>query len=223
MAQQSQTMTAKSITQDVEKSVKDELSLLASQQQWGEFEATLVTLVPDSVKHLERCLQPLSITGRDNHYFPVGHLKRSVTCQDGQNDWRINTTVRVTLSLPVVVAAKTLNRHDNITFKDVKLEQRSITRDMPFIVRLDQVIGKNVNRRLRSGQLINARFISTPPLVEKGNEVIMVATSGKFSASTRGLAMETGGKGEQIRVQNLKSKKIIRAVVTGLNQVQTQF
>ncbi|MGR5489264.1 flagella basal body P-ring formation protein FlgA, partial [Vibrio alfacsensis] len=39
----------------------------------------------------------------------------------------------------------------------------------------------------------------------------------------KGIALETGGAGEQIEVQNSQSKKVIRAVVSGLNQVHTQF
>ena len=73
------------------------------------------------------------INGRDNQSMPIGHLKRSVICQDGVNEWRINTTVRSTLTLPVVVAAKALSRDSEITLADIKLERRELTRDTPFI------------------------------------------------------------------------------------------
>ncbi|WP_275426420.1 flagellar basal body P-ring formation chaperone FlgA [Vibrio variabilis] len=60
-------------------------------------------------------------------------------------------------------------------------------------------------------------------MVEKGNEVVIIAAKGGFNATTKGVALQTGGEGEQIKVQNSQSKKVIRAVVTGLNQVHTQF
>ncbi|MCL9776531.1 MULTISPECIES: flagellar basal body P-ring formation chaperone FlgA [Vibrio] len=223
MSQQVTTMSADDIRQTVEQSVKSELNLLAKQQKWGAFDIALVTFVPESVKHLPRCQQPLMINGRDNQSMPIGHLKRSVICQDGVNEWRINTTVRSTLTLPVVVAAKALSRDSEITLADIKLERRELTRDTPFIATLERATGQQVNRRLRTGQMVNSRYVSAPPLVQKGNEVLIIASSGKFSAQTRGVAMETGGKGEQIDVQNSRSKKVIRAVVTGSNQVHTQF
>ena len=86
------------------------------------------------------------------------------------------------------------------------------------------------SRRIRSGQILDPRKLESPPLVIKGNQVVITATKDGFTAtkdgftaSTKGVALEPGTRGEQIDVQNSSSGKVIKAVVTGLNQVQTQF
>ncbi|SEG52187.1 flagellar basal body P-ring formation chaperone FlgA [Vibrio hangzhouensis] len=216
-------MTTQALETAVHLSLQEEIQRVAQQQNWQHHQMHLVIFVPESAKHLARCQGPLIVSSRDNQTLPVGNLKRSVSCQDGFNDWRINTSAKVTLSVPVAVATTTLNRNSQINANSVKLETRTLTRAIHFVPELSQLIGKQVSRRMRSGQIIDASFVSNPPLVEKGNEVVIIAAKGKLNASTKGIALENGGAGEQIDVQNSQSKQVIRAVVTGLNQVHTQF
>ncbi|SNX49035.1 flagellar basal body P-ring biosynthesis protein FlgA [Vibrio thalassae] len=218
-----QKMTPQDVEMAVQQSVLAEIERTAQRQNWQHYETNLVMFVPESAKHLAKCQAPLIITSRDSQALPVGNLRRSVQCQDGHNDWRINTSAKVTLSLPVAVASQTLNRDTHITAASVQLETRTLSRAVHFVADLSQIIGNQVSRRMRTGQIIDASFVVKPPLVEKGNEVVIIAAKGKFNASTKGIALETGGAGEQIEVQNSQSKKVIRAVVTGLNQVHTQF
>lgn len=216
-------MTPQDVEAAVQQSVLAEIKRTAQRQNWQHYQTNLVIFVPESAKHLAQCQAPLIIASRDNQALPMGNLKRSVQCQDGDNDWRINTSVKVTLSLPVAVASQTLNRDAHITAASVRLETRTLNRAVHFVADLSQIIGQQVSRRMRTGQVVDASFITLPPLVEKGNEVVIIAAKGTFQASTKGIALETGGAGEQIKVQNSRSKKVIHAVVTGLNQVVTQF
>ncbi|WP_394153872.1 flagellar basal body P-ring formation chaperone FlgA [Vibrio maritimus] len=216
-------MTQMSIEQVVRQALNSELEQLAAAHHWDHYEARLVILVPESAKHLNRCLSPLITSSRDHQTLPVGNLKRSVSCEDGSNDWRINVSIRATLSLPVAVASTTLNRHDSIDSRSIRLETRTLSRATSFVTDLSTLQGKQVTRRMRTGQIIDSKFVSSPPLVEKGNEVVIIAERDGFNATTKGIALETGASGEQIKVQNSQSKKVIRAVVSGLNQVHTQF
>jgi flagella basal body P-ring formation protein FlgA len=221
------TSHAKMTRLDIEHAVRHALDLeieqLAERHRWGKHDAKLVILVPESAKHLDQCIAPLIISSRDHQALPVGNLKRSVSCEDGVNDWRINASIKATLSLPVAVATTTLNRHTTVDAKSVRLETRTLSRATAFVTDLSTLRGKQVTRRMRAGQIIDAKFVSNPPLVEKGNEVVIIAAKGGFNATTKGVALQTAGEGEQIKVQNSQSKKVIRAVVTGLNQVHTQF
>jgi flagella basal body P-ring formation protein FlgA len=211
------------IEQVVRQALNSELKQLALQHHWDTYDSRLVILVPDSAKHLNHCLAPLIISSRDHQTLPVGNLKRSVNCEDGDNDWRINVSIRATLSLPVAIASTTLYRHDTIDARSVRLETRTLSRATSFVTDLSTLQGKQVTRRMRTGQVIDSKFVSSPPLVEKGNEVVIIAEKEGFNATTKGIALEAGASGEQIKIQNSQSKKVIRAVVSGLNQVHTQF
>jgi flagella basal body P-ring formation protein FlgA len=221
------TSHAKMTRLDIEHAVRHALDLeidqLAERHRWGKHDAKLVILVPESAKHLDQCLAPLIISSSDHQTLPVGNLKRSVSCEDSDNDWRINVSIKATLSLPVAIASTTLNRHDTIDARSVRLEDRTLSRATSFVTDLSTLQGKQVTRRMRTGQIIDSKFVSSPPLVEKGNEVVIIAEKEGFNATTKGIALETGASGEQIKVQNSQSKKVIRAVVSGANQVHTQF
>jgi flagella basal body P-ring formation protein FlgA len=221
------TSHAKMTRLDIEHAVRHALDLeidqLAERHRWGKHDAKLVILVPESAKHLDQCLAPLIISSSDHQTLPVGNLKRSVSCEDSDNDWRINVSIKATLSLPVAIASTTLNRHDTIDARSVRLEDRTLSRATSFVTDLSTLQGKQVTRRMRTGQIIDSKFVSSPPLVEKGNEVVIIAEKEGFNATTKGIALETGASGEQIKVQNSQSKKVIRAVVSGVNQVHTKF
>jgi flagella basal body P-ring formation protein FlgA len=217
------TMNQDLIEQVVTAQLNKELSILANQRHWQQYQAQFTVWVPSSVKHLPLCHSDLLIEGRNHQIIPVGNLKRMVRCDDGQNDWRLNVTVKSELSLPVVVAQSTLNRDEEISAKALKLETRTLSRATDFLTSVSEATGQRPTRRIRSGQVLDGALLIAPPLVQKGNEVIIIASKDGFNASTKGIALERGGRGDQIDVQNLRSKKVIRAVVSGLNQVHTQF
>jgi flagella basal body P-ring formation protein FlgA len=217
------TMNQDLIEQAVTAQLNKELSILASQRHWQQYQAQFTLWVPSSVKHLPLCHSDLVIEGRNHQTIPVGNLKRMVRCDDGSHDWRLNVTVKSVLSLPVVVAQSTLNRDEEISAKELKLETRTLSRATDFLTSVADAAGQRPTRRIRSGQVLDGALLIAPPLVQKGNEVIIIASKDGFNASTKGIALERGSRGDQIEVQNLRSKKVIRAVVSGLNQVHTQF
>ncbi|PFG57712.1 flagella basal body P-ring formation protein FlgA [Vibrio sp. ES.051] len=217
------TLSVEKLKSAVTEHFEQEVKRFALSNRWGNYQLNFDMWVPGSANHLPECDSPLIITGRDNQPLPVGNLKRSVSCDDMSSSWRINVTIKSKLTLPVLVATTTVGRDEVVTAKHVKLEIRTITRQDDFYTHPKQAIGLETSRRLRAGQVVDPSNLSAPPLIEKGNEVIVIATKNGFSASTKGVAFEDGAKGQQIEVKNLSSGKVIRAVVTGLNQVHTQF
>ncbi|ENM5854204.1 flagellar basal body P-ring formation protein FlgA [Vibrio mimicus] len=207
----------------VAKHLKQEVAVIANSQQWGNYLLTYDIWIPGAANYLPDCPTHLVITGKDYQPLPVGNLKRSVSCEDLNSPWRINVTIKSVLNLPVVVAKTTLRRDETIQASDLKIEKRTLTRQEDFYTNTQQVIGLETTRRIRSGQIVSPNILRSSPLVEKGNEVMIIASKDGFTATTKGIALEQGGKGQQIEVQNSASGKVIRAVVTDLNQVHTQF
>ncbi|CAM3118433.1 flagellar basal body P-ring formation chaperone FlgA [Vibrio neptunius] len=215
--------TKQAILQAVESNFKQQVQIQADQRQWQDYQLDYDIRTPTAAEHLPMCPRPLSISGIDNKTLPVGNLKRSVDCDAPSVTWRINVTIKSALTLPVVVTQAGINRDQAISPMSLKLETRTLSREQDFFTQISQVSGMLASRRIRSGQILDPRKLESPPLVIKGNQVVITATKDGFTASTKGVALEPGTRGEQIDVQNSSSGKVIKAVVTGLNQVQTQF
>lgn len=218
-----QFMSEESMKSAIQQHLNAALETRAEQGKWRNSKLETVIRIPSAVEHLPLCQTPLVITANDNHALPIGNLKRSVSCEDSQNPWRINIAIKASLTLDVVVAKSAINRDEPISRDLVQLETRKLVKQQDFFPQLEQVTNKIAIRRIRAGQILDARKLTSPALVEKGNQVVITATKDGFTASTKGVALEQGQYGEQIEVRNSSSGKIIKAVVVGRNQVQTQF
>ncbi|MCF7480420.1 flagellar basal body P-ring formation chaperone FlgA [Vibrio sp. J1-1] len=218
-----QTMSVDSIQQAVSSDFEQEVSHQASINHWQDYKLSYDIWVPSSANHLPLCPEPLVISGRDNQTIPVGNLKRAVICESFDVSWRINISIKSALDLDVVVANTLIQRDEELTSKALRIEKRTLTRPQDFFSSINQAVGKQAARRIRSGQLINPNSLSAPNMVEKGNQVVITASKDGFTATTIGIALEDGMRGQQIDIQNSSSGKSIKAVVTGLNQVKTQF
>lgn len=211
------------LRRSVQVALQQETAQSATLHQWPDYQTDWAIWVPGAASHLPECPVELTVTGRDNQLLPVGRLKRQVRCDSRTVTWHINVTVKASLTLPVVVTQTALSRGQSLDTSVLTLEPRTLVRQEEFFTRISDAIGMEVSRRVRSGDILNPTFVSKPPLVLKGNQVVIMASKNGINASTKGVALEDGGRGEQIEVQNSTSSKVIHAVVSGRNQVQTQF
>ena len=216
------TLSADELKVIVGQHFEQEVARSAQSNHWQNYQIEYRIWVPSSANHLPVCESPFVIKGRDNRPLPIGNLKRSVSCEDITSPWRINITIKSSITLPVVVATHTIDRNETISPSHLKTEKRTISRQNDFYTLTSQAIGLEATRRIRAGQIIGQTNLSSPALIEKGNQVIIIAQKEGFSASTKGVALEQGKKGQQINIKNIRSGKVIRAVVTGMNQVHTQ-
>ena len=80
-------------------------------------------------------------------------------------------------------------------------------------------MGMVSKRSIRQGEVVRLSNMAPPLLVAKGDHVKITAAAGQLSVSTNGIALTKGRKGEQIRVRNIGSEKILRARITGQGRV----
>lgn len=218
-----QTMSTDSVRKAVSRTFEQEVSRQAGINNWQDYKLEYEVIVPHSANYLPLCPEPLAISERDHQTIPVGNLKRAVSCDSLAVSWRINITIKSALKLTVVVANTAIRRGEEITQKQLRTEKRTLTRPQDFFSDVTQAIGKQAIRRIRNGHIINPNSLSAPTIVRKGNQVIVIASKQGFTATTTGIALDDGVLGQQIDIQNSSSGNTIKAVVTGLNQVQTQF
>ena len=85
---------------------------------------------------------------------------------------------------------------------------------------LQQVVGKVAGRRLAANKAVDWRFLEQADLVRKGEAVQLLAKNASISVKIEGKALTSGAKGEQIRVQNPLSNRIVDALVTARGRAE---
>ena len=105
---------------------------------------------------------------------------------------------------------------------------RAMTVDLPslthdFILNLDDVIGKQVLRPLPPRQPIRKILLDDPPLVHKGDRVMLEVRRSGLLVQTIGLAKASGKSGDTIPVQNKNSGREVLGTIMSAGLVEVGF
>lgn len=142
-----------------------------------------------------------------------------VECPD--DDWRIYVPVRLTRTGPQVVLTTALSRGQLISSQDVTVSMVDLQRfRRQGFSSIDAVVGAKTKKNLRAGEVIEQRDIC---VVCRNETVTIKATNLGMTITTKGVALTDGSHGEQIRVKNSKSNRIIEGRVTGISEVTVVF
>jgi flagella basal body P-ring formation protein FlgA len=88
---------------------------------------------------------------------------------------------------------------------------------------LGAVLGKRTRRAIGARTPLRADLIELPPLVKRGDLVMIVAETNGLKITTLGQVKKRGRLGERIPVINMDSKKILYARVIDSNTVKVDF
>ena len=124
----------------------------------------------------------------------------------------------------VVITTRPLARYQQIGSDAVRIEQRDLA-DLPgnVVTGTAAVVGKRVRHPLAPGTVLRADMVETPPLVNRGDVVVIVARSGGLEITARGVAREKGHRGSRIAVENVDSARRIYARVLDGTTVEVDF
>ena len=85
---------------------------------------------------------------------------------------------------------------------------------------LEEAIGLEATRTIRTGTPITISDLTAADLVRKGENVTLTVTKGILRISVDTIALENGKMGEQVELTNAESGKVIRGIVTGRHQAK---
>lgn len=88
------------------------------------------------------------------------------------------------------------------------------------ILDADRLIGMSPKRPIQAQRPVRLAEVQPPVLVEKGSRVTISLNAPYLRLTASGRALEDGGIGETIRVQNTQSNKTIDAVVVATGRVE---
>ena len=142
-----------------------------------------------------------------------------VECPD--ENWRVYVPVRLTRTGPQVTLITPLSRGQVISANDVTISMVDLQRyRRQGFSTIDAVIGAKTKKNLRIGEIIEENDIC---VVCRNETVTIKAVKSGMVITTKGIAMTDGSHGEQIRVKNSKSNRIIEGRVTGISEITVVF
>ncbi|MED5607263.1 MULTISPECIES: flagellar basal body P-ring formation chaperone FlgA [Pseudomonas] len=151
---------------------------------------------------------------------PVGRVSVLVRC-DGSSPWSVYVPAQVKLFRQVLVTTLPLKRDHVLEPGDISLVERDIgLLSQGYLTDPQQAVGQKLKRPTVSDQILAPVFLEQAAAVRKGDQVVIRAQTGTVNVVMPGEAMADGVPGEQIRVRNLRSQRIIRARVVEPGAVQ---
>jgi len=123
-------------------------------------------------------------------------------------------TVEVKIYEDVVVCAKKLNRHEEITPDKLKVENRDVTNFFDsYFKSKEDIENRRATKTMPKGRILSKSSLEDIPLVNRGDKVRIIAQIGGVKVWAFGTAHQDGRLGERIKIKNTDSKKIITAEV----------
>lgn len=168
---------------------------------------------------LPACSIPLQVS-LESPAQPVGRVTLRVRC-DSNAPWTIFVPGHVNLYQEVAVAVRSMQRNSIVQHSDVQLAERDVSSlRQGYILNLENVVGQKLTRPVQPNQVIAVSALKAAAAVNKGDAVVISASGTSMFVRMPGMALEEGTVGQQIRVRNTRSKRIIHARVTGPGQVE---
>jgi len=126
--------------------------------------------------------------------------------------------------IPAIKTINPINRGQviNQSNTDVGEVDLSTLRGQVFTLK-NPPYGLIASRNLRINTFITENLTNQPTLVKKGDLVLITASSGSIIVRMNGVALEDGSKGQQIRVKNTSSERIIYAKVVTNSEVLVNY
>jgi flagella basal body P-ring formation protein FlgA len=131
---------------------------------------------------------------------------------------RIGGRAEAMIEAPVAVAR--LKQEAIVRAEDLRMGRvASASSDRDVARSMDQIVGMQLVRPIAPGQKLLLSDLTRPALVRKGTVIQAELSAGGLSIAGQVLAVDTGGAGEVVRVQNITSHLYLFARVTGPGRV----
>lgn len=137
------------------------------------------------------------------------------------DDWKVYVPVRISASVPMIVTTRQLGRGEIISAGDVTTSMIELQRfRKDGFTDYQQVVGAKLKRNVRLGDVVERNDVC---VVCRNEKVTIKAIKAGMTITTQGTALQDGSSGDQVRVKNDKSQRIIEGIVTGIAEITVNF
>ena len=143
---------------------------------------------------------------------------------DGVYYRKVWATLKADVLQEVVVLKHAMRRHQRITAENVKRVSMNLADVPQNAITVDQdILGKRVTKSLLSGTVLRTDTVELPPLIKRGDVVVLKAASEVLQVTALGQAKSSGQQGERIKIVNIDTKKELYGYVVDAKTVRIVF
>lgn len=151
------------------------------------------------------------------------HSAKNITIKtscEGERRWTVYVPATLEIYANVLVSTRFLDRGDIISPEDLTYRRVDIaTTGHGHVLDMDRVTGMQVKRPIKIGATIKTNYLEALEIVEKGQTVVVTSSSRFLSVETSGVALSSGQLGEQIKVKNERSNRVVSAQIVAPGRV----
>ncbi|MGH7159428.1 MAG: flagellar basal body P-ring formation chaperone FlgA [Acetobacteraceae bacterium] len=123
---------------------------------------------------------------------------------------------RIERTVAILIAGHVLMPGEILTAQDVRLANVPAARIAGGVARTaSQAVGMELHRAIAAGDPLPLSDLSAPPLVRRGQRVLILLSAPGIALTEQGKALEAGAANASIRVLNPLSHAVLEATVTG--------
>lgn len=164
------------------------------------------------------CEQPLSYS------LVGGQLQRQNTvkiqCPD-QTGWQLFASAKVSQLITAVAVTRQLAAGSYLSKELLTQTETELLQSRGSLISdAKLVVGARTKKALNAGQILTQNDLC---LVCKGDVVTIVGVSNGLSVTTQATALQDGALGDDVKVQNLQSKRVLTAQITAVKRVEIKL
>ena len=138
--------------------------------------------------------------------------------------WKSYVPVTQSITITAIKSITPINRGQTISKSTTGVGEIDISSLRGHVyTKKNPPYGLIASRNLRINTVITDDLTNQPTLIKKGDSVLITASSGTIIVRMNGVALENGIKGQQIRVKNTSSERIIYAKVVTDSEVLVNY
>jgi len=129
---------------------------------------------------------------------------------DGERPIRFDVLAKIDEWREIPVASRPITRGSILQPEDIQRARFNVS-ELPKDVAFNEknIFGLKVSQNIAYGEVFRKNKLDIPPVIEMGAMVTMVYSVGKLKATASGVALESGAVGDDIKIRNDSSKKVI--------------
>lgn len=132
----------------------------------------------------------------------------------------VQVSVTVKVIAPVAVAVKSVTRSEPIGPGNIAIQERDITLLPDDILTTMPEVGWTASLPISEGSILRRSWVSAPPAVRSGDQVLVVVSSGTLRLTDRGVAAQDGCIGDRIKVRLSGQGREVRGTISGPGLVE---
>jgi flagella basal body P-ring formation protein FlgA len=143
-----------------------------------------------------------------------------VQCPD-QSGWQLFLSAKVSQLVTAVAVTRQLAAGSYLSGDMLAQTETELLRSRgPLVSEVQLVVGGRTKKALNAGHILTQNDLC---LVCKGDVVTIIGVSTGLSVTTQATALQDGALGDDVKVQNLQSKRILTAQITAVKRVEIKL